>query len=73
MSEAIKRILDAVTDKVKQLWQDERDERWQQYYDDYCRNNCIKGQPSGQEHDAACDYANDMMEEDDAKENRGAW
>jgi hypothetical protein len=51
--------------KVKQLWQDERDQRWQSYYDDYLVENFGGRNVVGRENDEACDYANDMMEEED--------
>jgi hypothetical protein len=51
--------------KVKQLWQDDRDARWQQHFDDYCHNEFGGREPSGREHDEATDYANSQMEEED--------
>lgn len=55
--------------RVKELWQAEREARWQQHYDDYCRDNFGGAQPEGQDHDAACDYANEMMWEEHQDES----
>ena len=52
--------------KVNQLAQDARQERWQQHYDNYCIDEFGGRQPEGREHDQAVQFANDMMEEEDA-------
>jgi hypothetical protein len=51
--------------QVKALWQAERDRLWQQHYDDYCRDHFGGRQAEGRDHDAACDYANEQLEEGD--------
>jgi hypothetical protein len=51
--------------KVKALWQEERDRRWQQHFDDYCADNNL-GNPSGRAFNDAEQYADDMMEEEDS-------
>jgi len=49
--------------KVNQLWQDERDARWQQHYDEYIES--FDGRAGICLPEAAAQYANDMMEEED--------
>lgn len=52
--------------KVKQLWQDERDKRHTQHYNDYL--DCIPESERGVTTiDAALRYADEMMEEEDAE------
>jgi hypothetical protein len=51
--------------RVKQLWQDERDRRWQNYYDDYVSSVKEEGRLSATTPDAASQYADDKMDEED--------
>lgn len=53
--------------RVKALWQEERDRRWQEHYDAYCFDEFGGGQPEGRQHDEAVAYANEAMEEEDAE------
>lgn len=49
--------------RVKDLWQEEQDKLWQQFYDDYCFNNFGGRQPEGREHDEAAEAAQEALEE----------
>lgn len=51
--------------RVKDLWQAERDARWQQHFDDYIYNNCPIFHSPERYYSEAEQYANDMMEEED--------
>lgn len=46
----------------------ERDALWQQFFDDYCFNELGGREPSGREHDEACEYADERLEEELANE-----
>jgi hypothetical protein len=39
-------------------------DNWQQHYNDYCIDNFGGREPSGQEHDEAVEYADQMVEEE---------
>ena len=51
--------------RVKELWQAERDRRWQQHFDNYCVDNFGGRDPTGRELDEAEQHANEQMEEED--------
>lgn len=54
--------------RVKRLWQDKREARWQQHYDDYVLENFGGRDVEGVANDEACDYADEMMEQDELRQ-----
>jgi hypothetical protein len=54
--------------KVKGLWEEERQKRWQSHYNDYV-NSIDPARMSATTIDAASTYADEMMEEEDAEKD----
>ena len=56
--------------KVNQLWQDERDELWNRFFNEYL-DNLSSSRLSVTSIDAASQYADDMLEEMDNDASKG--
>jgi hypothetical protein len=56
--------------KVNQLWQDERDELWDRFFNEYL-DNLSSSRLSVTSIDAASQYADDMLEEMDNDASKG--